>query len=212
MKKTRENSSRKLKDKESRYSIKIIQDIKAQEEYIRLQDELEKKRDEEKKEREEKIKHVMASFADSVIKDQKEQIKAEDEKMMKHIENQLAREKADEERRKQEQEVQKQKMRDYLAKQVEEKRQKEIAEKEIDYKQAKVWQEDTRNFNENQKKKADYMKDIHRQHEDVLKAQMQDKEAKKNRKKMNTLELLYNKALMKAAAEEGQAPVKKGKV
>ena len=28
----------------------------------------------------------MASFADSVIKDQKEQIRAEDEKMMKHIE------------------------------------------------------------------------------------------------------------------------------
>ena len=89
----------------------------------------------------------MASFADSVIKNQKEQIRAEDEKMMKHIENQLAREKADEERRKREQEVQKQKMRDYLAKQVEEKRQKEIAEKEIDYKQAKVWQEDTTNFN-----------------------------------------------------------------
>ena len=38
---------------------------------------------------EEKIKAVMASFADSVIKDQKEQIRAEDEKMMKHIENQL---------------------------------------------------------------------------------------------------------------------------
>ena len=56
------------------------------------------------------------------------------------------------------------------------------------------------------------MKDIHKQHEDVLKAQMQDKDAKKNRKKMNTLELLYNKALMKAAAEEGQQPVKKAKV
>lgn len=66
----------------------------------------------------------MASFADSVIKDQKDQIKAEDEKMMRHIENQLAREKADEERRRQEQEVQKAKMRDYLAKQVEEKKQK----------------------------------------------------------------------------------------
>ena len=33
-------------------------------------------------------------------------------------------------------------MREYLAKQVEEKKQKEIAEKEIDYKQAKVWQEE----------------------------------------------------------------------
>lgn len=153
----------------------------------------------------------MASFADSVIKDQKEQIRAEDEKMMKHIENQLAREKADEERRKREQEVQKAKMREYLAKQVEEKKQKEIAEKEIDYKQAKVWNEDTNNFNDNEKKKSDYMKSIHKQHEDVLKAQMADKEAKKNRKKMNTLELLYNKALMKAAAEEGQQ-VKKAKV
>ena len=38
----------------------------------------------------------MASFADSVIKDQKEQIGAEDEKMMKHIENQLKREADDE--------------------------------------------------------------------------------------------------------------------
>ena len=60
----------------------------------------------------------MASFADSVIKDQKDQIKAEDDKMMKHIENQLARERADEERRKREQEDQKKKMREYLAKQV----------------------------------------------------------------------------------------------
>ena len=42
----------------------------------------------------------MASFADSVIKDQKEQIKAEDEKMMRHIENQLQKEKQDDERRK----------------------------------------------------------------------------------------------------------------
>lgn len=37
----------------------------------------------------------MASFADSVIKDQKQQIKAEDEKMMKHIESQLRKEKED---------------------------------------------------------------------------------------------------------------------
>lgn len=51
-------------------------------------------------ERENKIKKVMASFADSVIKDQKEQIKAEDDKMMRHINNQLQKEKEDEDRRK----------------------------------------------------------------------------------------------------------------
>ena len=42
----------------------------------------------------------MASFADSVIKDQKEQIRAEDEKMVRHIENQLRKEKEEQERRK----------------------------------------------------------------------------------------------------------------
>ena len=42
----------------------------------------------------------MASFADSVIKDQKEQIKAEDDKMVRHIKNQLQKENEDEDRRK----------------------------------------------------------------------------------------------------------------
>ncbi len=102
-------------------------------------------------------------------------------------------------------------MREYLDKQVQEKKQKEIAEKQIDEKQAKVWQEDTNNFFDNEKKKQDYLKDIYKQHEDVLKSQMDDKNSKKNKKKMNTLELLYNKALMKAAAEEDEN-VKKTKV
>ena len=66
----------------------------------------------------------MSSFADSVVQDQKAQIKAEDEKMMRHIESQLDKEKADDERRKREQEEQKKKMREYLAKQVEEKKMK----------------------------------------------------------------------------------------
>lgn len=40
---------------------------------------------------------------------------------------------------------------------------------------------------------------------------MKDKDDQKNRKKMNTLELLYNKALMKAAADQSEN-VKKVKV
>ena len=40
---------------------------------------------------------------------------------------------------------------------------------------------------------------------------MADKEAKKNRKKMNTLELLYNKALMKEAADANEG-IKKANV
>jgi hypothetical protein len=40
---------------------------------------------------------------------------------------------------------------------------------------------------------------------------MKEKDDKKNKKKMNTLELLYNKALMKAAADKDEH-VKKSKV
>lgn len=40
---------------------------------------------------------------------------------------------------------------------------------------------------------------------------MKDKEDKQNKKKMNTLELLYNKALMKAAADKADN-VKKAKI
>ncbi len=55
------------------------------------------------------------------------------------------------------------------------------------------------------------MKNVHKQHESILKEQMKDKDDNKNRKKMNTLELLYNKALMKAAADQDEH-VKKTKV
>jgi hypothetical protein len=53
----------------------------------------------------------MSSFADSVIKDQKEQIKVEEDKMMRHIENQLRKEKDEEERKRRVAEQDKQKMR-----------------------------------------------------------------------------------------------------
>jgi hypothetical protein len=65
-----------------------------------------------------------------------------------------------------------------------------------------VWKEDTQNFYDNEKNKSSYLKDVYKQHESILKEQMKDKEEKQNRKKMNTLELLYNKALIKAAASQ----------
>lgn len=42
-------------------------------------------RENEKRQREDKIKRIMSSFADSVVKDQKAIIKEEDNKMMRHI-------------------------------------------------------------------------------------------------------------------------------
>jgi len=58
------------------------------------------------------------------------------------------------------------------------------------------------NFKDHEKAKADYIDDVNKKHQQILLEQMAQKEAKANRKKMNTLELLYNKALMKEAAEK----------
>lgn len=74
-----------------------------------------------------------------------------------------------------------------------------------------MWKEDTEAFFENEKEKQNYLKEVYKKHEDVLMAQMADKDAHKNRKKMNTLELLYNKALMKAVADNDEN-IKKAKV
>ena len=58
------------------------------------------------------------------------------------------------------------------------------------------------NYREHEDNKAKDIKDVNDKHQEILLAQMADKEAKKNRKKMNTLELLYNKALIKEAGED----------
>lgn len=61
----------------------------------------------------------MTSYADTVIKDQKQQIRMEDQKMLKHIKNQIKKEEDDDIRRRQKQLEQQKDMRDYLARQVE---------------------------------------------------------------------------------------------
>jgi hypothetical protein len=38
-----------------------------------------------------------------------------------------------------------------------------------------VWKEDTDAFFDNEKKKHEYLKDVHKRHEEVLLAQMKDK-------------------------------------
>ena len=74
-----------------------------------------------------------------------------------------------------------------------------------------MWREDTDAFNDNEKKKQQYLKDVYSEHEQVLLAQMKDKQDKANKKKMTTLDLLFNKALMQKAATENEN-VKRAKV
>ena len=58
----------------------------------------------------------MSSFADTVVKDQKAVIREEDDKMLKHIMANIDMENSEEQRKKQQQKVQKFEMREYLNK------------------------------------------------------------------------------------------------
>ena len=64
--------------------------------------------------------------------------------MLKHIRNQIKKEEEDDGRRRQKQVDQQKDMRDYLAKQMEEKRLKEEQEQEINKLQADIWKQDVR--------------------------------------------------------------------
>lgn len=82
---------------------------------------MEAARDREKKQREDKIKTIMSAFADTVVKDQKAVIREEDDKMMRHILDQEEKNRLEDERKHQNQRQQKQDMRAYLNKQMDEK-------------------------------------------------------------------------------------------
>lgn len=107
----------------------------------------------ERKQREEKMKKVMGMFAESVVKDQKDLIRQEDEKMLRNIIAQNERERAEEEKKKVKQLEQRQHLRSFLNQQIDEKRRRQEEEEELNKKQAEIWKQDLDNYNDHEKKK-----------------------------------------------------------
>mmetsp|Transcript_28228 Transcript_28228/g.28024 ORF Transcript_28228/g.28024 Transcript_28228/m.28024 type:complete len:148 (+) Transcript_28228:1224-1667(+) len=86
-------------------------------------------------------------------------------------------------------------MREFLAKQVEDKKRRERIEKELNDQQANMWQRDRENYEEEQRRIDNKIKRINQENADFLKRQMEEKEgARKGRMDMN--EFLMNKQLL----------------
>lgn len=86
-------------------------------------------------------------------------------------------------------------MREFLAKQVEDKKRRERIEKELNDQQANMWQRDRENYEEEQRRIDNKIKRINQENADFLKKQMEEKEgARKGRMDMN--EFLMNKQLL----------------
>lgn len=92
-------------------------------------------------------------------------------------------------------------MRDFLAKQMDEKKHRENLEKELNDEQAVMWKQDHRNYNEEERRLNDKINKINKENADFLKRQMDDKNAKQ-RAKMNKQEFLLNKPLLKEINEK----------
>lgn len=175
-------------------------DIRAQKEYTRLLEQQEAERAAEVKAREERSKKLMSMMADTVIKDQKEQILEEERKLLRHHQERESRETEEENRRKQRQHEQKKEMAAFLDKQKYEKELREKEEKEFERRQAELWKKDTEEYNMNEKKKMETIRDINKKNAEFLKQQM-ELEKKKQKKKMNVEEALLNKDKLRYIAE-----------
>lgn len=179
-------------------------DIRAQEELTRLIEKQEQDRERELKNREDRAKKFMAMMTDTVVKDQKLQIWEEEQKILRHYQDKERKEKEEDEKRRQKLLEQKQEMKAFLDKQVQERKEKNKFENDLSNKQAEFWKSDTMNFFENEKKKNEFIKDLNKKHAEVLKAQMEEGSKKKKKKvggRMNVEELLQNKQILKEIAQ-----------
>jgi len=100
---------------------------------------------------------------------------------------------------------QKEYVRSYLDKQVEEKHQKHEYECQLDQKQAEFWKCDTENYCEHDKQRQQIIRDTNKRHQEILLQQIDAKNnVVKKKYKMNTQELLQNKEMIKQLGDRNE--------
>lgn len=90
-----------------------------------------------------------------------------------------------------------QRMREYLAKQMEEKRLRELQEKALNDEQANMWSKDFKNYSEEERRLHSKIGQINKDNQEFLRKQMEEKQIKIGKAKMNKQEFLLNKPLLK---------------
>ena len=96
-------------------------------------------------------------------------------------------------------------MREFLNKQMEEKKHRENLEKALNDEQANMWRVDLRNYTEEERRLGDKISKINKENADFLLKQMEDKHGGKTRAKMNKQEFLLNKPLLKEINDKKRA-------
>jgi hypothetical protein len=193
MEENEENKRRQLEVKE----LEKAKDIKSMEDYAKMLDKQEEDRINEIKAREERQQHLMARMADTVLKEQKQKNLEEDLMLLRQIEEKELLDKSEDERRLLQLQKQKNEIRKILDKQVEEKNKRKVYEKKSQDEQADMWKKDAEEFYRLEEERKVREKQLNLMHVEILKSQMNEKETKKKKIKMNPIEVQLNKNLLK---------------
>jgi hypothetical protein len=156
------------------------------------------------KAREKRAQEFMNRMADTVIKNMDERAKDEEDKIRRYETEKEMRERMEDERRFNKVKQEQNQMRNFLAKQMEEKKHRERLEKALNDEQATMWGQDLKNYTEEERRLHEKINKINKENADFLHKQMLDKHAKA-KAKMNKQEFLLNKPLLKEINDKKRA-------
>lgn len=170
------------------------------------------------KRREARAQEFMNKMADNVLSKMDAKQKFEDEMLARYENEREMRHRQMEERRMQRQKAEQEKMREFLAQQVQEKASREKQDKENIDQQAKMWELDKKNYEEEEKRLRERINKINKDNCDYLMNQMAAKQ--RASAKMNHMEMAINKPLLREVNQklkafsnyDGQGSVKSGQV
>ncbi len=178
-----------------------LEDVKAQQEYAKMLERQEQDRLNEFKSREKRAQDFMNQMADTVIRKMDDRQKDEENKIKKYEMEKEMRDRLADEKKFMQVKNEQARMRDFLAKQMDEKKRREHLERNLNGEQASMWKQDQQNYHEEERRLNDKINKINKENADFLKRQMVEKEAKE-RRKMNKQEFLLNKPLLKEINEK----------
>lgn len=138
----------------------------------------------------------MNNLASKVIQTQQSKKHAEDEALAKFEHDREMRLRQEDERRRQRDLEDKAQMRDLLARQMQEKKDREAAEKANADDQARIWRRDKENYEEEERRLKSKIAAINAENCEFLKRQMDEKASRGQAKRMNKEEFRINKPLL----------------
>jgi len=153
------------------------------------------------KAREDRAQDFMNRMADTVIKNMDDKQREEENKIKRYETEKEMRERLEDERRFKKMKGDQHRMRDFLNKQMEEKKRRENMDKYLNDEQAGMWKQDQANYKEEERRLNCKISQINKENAEFLKKQMEDKQ-RKDRAKMNKQEFLLNKPLLKEINEK----------